>query len=73
MKLLKLHIYGFGKHENIEIDLNNGINVFFGENEAGKTTIQQFILHILFDFHKGTHSYFAMSQKAARPMEVKFK
>lgn len=50
MKLLKLHIYGFGKHENIEIDLNNGINVFFGENEAGKTTIQQFILHILFGF-----------------------
>lgn len=50
MKLIKLHIYGFGKHENLEIDLINGINVFFGENEAGKTTIQQFILHILFGF-----------------------
>ncbi|WP_277587109.1 ATP-binding protein [Psychrobacillus antarcticus] len=50
MKLVKLHIYGFGKHENVEIDLNNGINVVFGENEAGKTTIQQFILHILFGF-----------------------
>ena len=50
MKLIKLHIYGFGKHENVEIDLINGINVFFGENEAGKTTIQQFILHILFGF-----------------------
>ena len=50
MKLTKLHIYGFGKHENVKIDLINGINVFFGENEAGKTTIQQFILHILFGF-----------------------
>ncbi|QUG42742.1 AAA family ATPase [Psychrobacillus sp. INOP01] len=50
MKLIKLHIYGFGKHENVEIGLINGINVFFGENEAGKTTIQQFILHILFGF-----------------------
>ncbi|MCZ8533491.1 ATP-binding protein [Psychrobacillus psychrodurans] len=50
MKIVKLHIYGFGKHENVEIDLNNGINVFFGENEAGKTTIQQFILHIFFGF-----------------------
>ncbi len=50
MKLVKLHIYGFGKHENVEVDLNNGINVFFGENEAGKTTIQQFILHIFFGF-----------------------
>lgn len=50
MNLVKLHIYGFGKHENVEIDLINGINVFYGENEAGKTTIQQFILHILFGF-----------------------
>ena len=50
MKLVKLQIYGFGKHENIEIRFSNGINVFFGENEVGKTTIQQFILHILFGF-----------------------
>ncbi|MFZ0578631.1 MAG: AAA family ATPase [Psychrobacillus psychrotolerans] len=50
MKLVKLQIYGFGKHENIEIKLSEGINVFFGENEVGKTTIQQFILHILFGF-----------------------
>lgn len=50
MKLIKLQIYGFGKHENIEIKLSEGINVFFGENEVGKTTIQQFILHILFGF-----------------------
>ncbi len=50
MKLLKLHIYGFGKHENVQIDLQKGINIFYGENEAGKSTIQQFILHILFGF-----------------------
>ncbi|WP_313893089.1 AAA family ATPase [Psychrobacillus sp.] len=50
MIIEKLHIYGFGKHENIEIDLKAGINVFLGENEAGKTSIQQFILHILFGF-----------------------
>lgn len=50
MKIEKLHIYGFGKHENVEIDLIDGINVFYGENEAGKSTIQQFILHMLFGF-----------------------
>ncbi|TQR04603.1 ATP-binding protein [Psychrobacillus soli] len=50
MKIEKLHIYGFGKHESVEIDLKDGINVFYGENEAGKSTIQQFILHILFGF-----------------------
>ncbi|GGA47721.1 ATP-binding protein [Psychrobacillus lasiicapitis] len=50
MKIEKLHIYGFGKHEHVEISLMNGINIFYGENEAGKSTIQQFILHILFGF-----------------------
>jgi len=46
----KLSIYGFGKHENLTIELGPGINVLYGLNEAGKTTIQQFILHILFGF-----------------------
>ena len=50
MKIEKLHIYGFGKHENLEVNVHDGINVFYGENEAGKSTIQQFILHILFGF-----------------------
>lgn len=50
MRLQKLVIYGFGQHENITVELKDGINVFFGWNEAGKTTIQQFMLHILFGF-----------------------
>lgn len=50
MKIEKLIIYGFGKHENVTIDLGANMNVLYGENEAGKTTIQQFILHILFGF-----------------------
>lgn len=50
MKINKLIIYGFGKHENATIDFGPGINVLYGVNEAGKTTIQQFILHILFGF-----------------------
>src|SRR4051812_13083575 len=50
MKIEKLHIYGFGKHENVQIDLQSGLNILYGENEAGKSSIQQFILHILFGF-----------------------
>lgn len=50
MKIEKLIIYGFGKHENVTIDIGPGMNILYGENEAGKTTIQQFILHILFGF-----------------------
>ena len=50
MKIEKLIIYGFGKHENVTVDFTSGINVVYGLNEAGKTTIQQFILHVLFGF-----------------------
>ncbi|WP_075619907.1 ATP-binding protein [Paenisporosarcina indica] len=50
MRIQKLVIYGFGQHEDIMIELKDGINVFFGRNEAGKTTIQQFLLSVLFGF-----------------------
>ncbi|MGG0655192.1 AAA family ATPase [Rummeliibacillus pycnus] len=50
MYIRKLLIYGFGQHEDITVELTKGINVFYGLNEAGKTTIQQFILQILFGF-----------------------
>jgi len=50
MRIQKLVIYGFGQHEDVTIELKNGINVFFGWNEAGKTTIQQFMLSVLFGF-----------------------
>ena len=50
MKLEKLIIYGFGRHENRTIELNKPMAIFYGMNEAGKTTIQQFILQMLFGF-----------------------
>ena len=43
-------IYGFGKHENLTLNINEELAVLFGNNEAGKTTIQQFIIQILFGF-----------------------
>lgn len=50
MKIKKILLYGFGRHENLEISLDSGVNLLYGPNEAGKTTIQQAILHILFGF-----------------------
>ncbi|KMY28167.1 hypothetical protein ACZ11_23280 [Lysinibacillus xylanilyticus] len=50
LKIQKIQIYGFGKHENITITLLEGVTIFYGVNEAGKTTIQQFILQMLFGF-----------------------
>lgn len=50
MQLLELHIYGYGKLENIKISNLNHLQVFYGENEAGKSTIMSFIHSILFGF-----------------------
>ncbi|MGG0643390.1 AAA family ATPase [Sporosarcina gallistercoris] len=50
MKIERLTIYGFGRHSNVTMELGDGVTVFYGENEAGKTTIYQFILHLLFGF-----------------------
>ena len=35
MRMEKLHIYGYGKLENVEMDLSM-LTVLYGENEAGK-------------------------------------
>ncbi|MDP4164612.1 MAG: AAA family ATPase, partial [Bacillota bacterium] len=50
MKLLELYIYGFGKLENVHINLSEQVQVFYGKNEAGKSTIMAFINAVLFGF-----------------------
>lgn len=49
MKFIQATIYGFGKWIDKKIDFTqNDLICFYGENESGKTTIQQFVLYILF-------------------------
>ncbi|OIJ11395.1 hypothetical protein BKP37_15695 [Anaerobacillus alkalilacustris] len=51
MKLVKLHIYGFGRFQDCQIEFSKGpIHSFLGDNEAGKSTIMAFIRCILFGF-----------------------
>ena len=50
MIINKVNIIAFGGLKNKYIDLENGINVIFGENEAGKSTIQSFIKIWLYGF-----------------------
>ncbi|WP_043933149.1 ATP-binding protein [Bacillus sp. EB01] len=50
MKIEEIHIYGYGKLENVFIDNLEDFQVFYGENEAGKSTIMAFIHGILFGF-----------------------
>jgi uncharacterized protein YhaN len=50
MKILEIHIYGFGKLENVSVTALQDFQVFYGENEAGKSTIMAFIHSVLFGF-----------------------
>jgi uncharacterized protein YhaN len=50
MKIVEMQIYGYGQLENVHINSLTDFQVFFGENEAGKSTIMAFIHGILFGF-----------------------
>lgn len=53
MKLKKLNLQSFGKFTGKEIALEDGINVFYGENETGKSTVFAFIRSMLFGMERG--------------------
>ncbi|PWK16163.1 ATP-binding protein [Tumebacillus permanentifrigoris] len=48
MKLLKAHIDGFGRYTNRDFAFGDGLNVIYGKNEAGKSTLQHFLLAMLY-------------------------
>ena len=50
MIIKKIHIYGFGKFVDYQLELTSDLSVFSGENEAGKSTIFSFIHAMLFGF-----------------------
>ena len=52
MKLNSLKINGFGKIKNKEINFNNTINLIYGKNESGKSTILKFIFCMLYGISK---------------------
>ena len=52
MFLSKLLLKDFGKFNNKEIDLKPGLNLIYGGNEAGKTTIKDFIVGMLYGIEK---------------------
>lgn len=54
MKLLNLSIQGFGKFRHFDLDLSEGLNVIYGLNEAGKSTLHAFIEGMFYGFIDGT-------------------
>ena len=53
MRLLELHIDGFGKFHDRTISFNDGINIIYGKNEAGKSTLHTFLRGMLFGIERG--------------------
>lgn len=52
MIIRKIRINGFGKLENKSYDFDDGINLIYGVNEAGKSTLHKFIEGLFFGFFK---------------------
>lgn len=52
MKLLDLYINGFGKFHNQSVSFEDGLNIVYGKNEAGKSTLHTFIRGMLFGIER---------------------
>ena len=52
MLLKNIQINGFGKLENVNIDLKDGLNLVVGDNESGKSTLMEFIKGIFYGVNK---------------------
>ncbi len=51
MKIHSLRLTSFGKFKNKTIALSDGINLIYGKNEAGKSTVMAFIKAMLYGFN----------------------
>lgn len=52
MKIKKIKINNYGKLENKEINLKNNLNIIYGKNESGKSTLLNFIKNIFYGISK---------------------
>ena len=50
MRLKKVFIGSFGKFEKRGFEFSDGLNVVYGKNESGKSTLSSFINYILYGF-----------------------
>lgn len=52
MKINKLKINSYGKLKEKEIELKDGINIIYGQNETGKSTLINFIINSFYGISK---------------------
>ncbi len=71
MKLKELNLISFSKFKNRTIKLEDGINIIYGENEAGKTSIHNFIFGMFYGFLRPyvTRAYYREDHEKYDPWE----
>ncbi len=50
MKLLSLHIHAFASLKDLTVPFREDVNLFYGENEAGKTSIAECLCFLFYGF-----------------------
>ncbi|MEX0682836.1 MAG: AAA family ATPase [Dehalococcoidia bacterium] len=63
MKINRIELPGFGCISDFGAELSPGLNLFFGENEAGKSTLQSAICAMLYGFYENDR---ALKDETAR-------
>lgn len=69
MKILNLKINNFGKLSNKEIKLEDGINIIYGENESGKSTLLKFIMGMFYGLSKNKNGRFIPDYERYTPWD----
>ena len=52
MRIVKAHIDGFGTFRDVDFEFAPGLSVIFGPNEAGKSTLHEFLIGMLYGLKK---------------------
>ena len=52
MKIKKIRVNGFGKLKDLSLRFTDGLNVVYGGNESGKSTLHRFIGAVFFGLFK---------------------
>ncbi|NLM19654.1 MAG: AAA family ATPase [Clostridiaceae bacterium] len=71
MKIDRIYIEAFGGLENLQIKFNPEMQIVYGINESGKTTIQNFIKVMFYGFGKIGHSVETNARKRYQPWSGK--
>ncbi|WP_283678295.1 AAA family ATPase [Lentilactobacillus sp. Marseille-Q4993] len=75
MRITKLNIYGFGKWVDQSFDIDDHLQIVTGANEAGKTTIIEFIKSVFFGFldkRQARHGQYVPKETSSYGGEIEF-